>query len=227
MLADVTLAAGSHRNRTAGMCALEAVAWMAGESHSDEPRCVSPLLASFVRFWNDCGSTHDRHALKPFLESLVNTRDGMDALRAAAAGRWIIEIAVPAWLAAAGHGRSAQSLASMAGRMGEVGLHELRAARMLREELSREFRAEVDRTGSQPAPITSFEAAAWSAIAGRYSGRPAPVWYLLVESAWGAGWAAKRLCHLRDPTSARTIDAVLRDRSLDCLERLIALEPPV
>ncbi len=44
---------GSHPTREHGMCAMEMVAWLAGEQHSDEPECVCPTLASIVRTFND------------------------------------------------------------------------------------------------------------------------------------------------------------------------------
>jgi hypothetical protein len=44
---------GSHKSPDTGMCAMEAVAWLAGERHSDKPQCVCPVIASFLRTWND------------------------------------------------------------------------------------------------------------------------------------------------------------------------------
>ena len=42
-LADVPLKKGAHSSPDAGMCALEAAAWIAGEPHSDHPECVCPV----------------------------------------------------------------------------------------------------------------------------------------------------------------------------------------
>lgn len=44
---------GNHERPENGLCALEAVAWFAGEAHSDHPACVCPLIAQFVRSLND------------------------------------------------------------------------------------------------------------------------------------------------------------------------------
>jgi len=41
---------GSHDDGN-GKCGLEAVAWLAGEEHSDHPACVSPVLGDFCRCW--------------------------------------------------------------------------------------------------------------------------------------------------------------------------------
>lgn len=66
---------GSHPNRDDGMCAMEMVAWLAGEPHSDEPSCACPVLAAFTRACNDAmdDDTRDR-LLRPLVPLLVNTR---------------------------------------------------------------------------------------------------------------------------------------------------------
>lgn len=66
---------GAHPDRGAGMCAMEMVAWLAGEPHSDEPRCACPVLAAFVRACNDAMSDGARNRwLRPLVPQLVNTR---------------------------------------------------------------------------------------------------------------------------------------------------------
>ena len=44
----ITLARGAHDRRTDGVCVMEAVAWRAGEDHSDRPECASPVIAALV-----------------------------------------------------------------------------------------------------------------------------------------------------------------------------------
>lgn len=44
---------GNHERPEDGLCALEAVAWFVGETHSDHPECVCPLIAHFIRSLND------------------------------------------------------------------------------------------------------------------------------------------------------------------------------
>ena len=48
-LDTITLDSGSHDRRTDGVCVMEAVAWWAGEDHSDRPECVSPVIGAFLR----------------------------------------------------------------------------------------------------------------------------------------------------------------------------------
>lgn len=57
------------------MCAMEMVAWLAGEAHTDEPRCACPVLAALVRATNDGMSDRQREsALRPLVPLLVNSR---------------------------------------------------------------------------------------------------------------------------------------------------------
>ncbi|HEB51942.1 MAG TPA: hypothetical protein ENI87_01675, partial [bacterium] len=66
---------GAHPSRDDGMCAMEMVAWLAGEAHSDEPECACPVLAALVRACNDAMTDHARNRyLRPLVPLLVNTR---------------------------------------------------------------------------------------------------------------------------------------------------------
>lgn len=74
-LETVRLTYSGHPSRQAGVCLLEATAWLAGEEHSDHPQCVSRLLASFGRRLNDqlldLNSSDRRLDLEPKLRSLI------------------------------------------------------------------------------------------------------------------------------------------------------------
>ncbi len=50
---DLVLFSGGHRPSEGRMCVMEAVAWVAGEPHSDTPSCTNPAVASFARTLND------------------------------------------------------------------------------------------------------------------------------------------------------------------------------
>ena len=52
-LDEITLRHGSHTDRNSGVCLMEAVAWYAGEQHSDHPDCVCPVLGEMGRGLND------------------------------------------------------------------------------------------------------------------------------------------------------------------------------
>jgi len=51
--AAYTLRHGGHFTRDEGMCLLEAVAFLAGEPHSDAPECACPVLSAYGRKLND------------------------------------------------------------------------------------------------------------------------------------------------------------------------------
>src|SRR5690606_35073930 len=74
-LDEIELGAGAHDSREAGMNAMEAVAWIAGEPHSDTPECTCPVIAKFIRSWNDALPDEDRtRLLRPLLPALIGTR---------------------------------------------------------------------------------------------------------------------------------------------------------
>jgi hypothetical protein len=53
---------------------MEAAAWLADEPHSDHPQCVSPVIASFMRAYNDQVDDGTRQLLKPYVVKVLNTR---------------------------------------------------------------------------------------------------------------------------------------------------------
>jgi hypothetical protein len=71
-----TFGTGSHKTRQEGMCVMEAVAYVAGESHSDHPKCACPVISAFLRSWNDSIPEDDRRRelLSPFVFRLPGTK---------------------------------------------------------------------------------------------------------------------------------------------------------
>ena len=98
----IDLRKGSHQGREDGVCAMEAVAWLAGEPHSDQPQCACPVIAAFVISWNDSLPTdEDRNRiLKPFIPKLVGSRitAKVEERRSYLALDWLIRVHAPAWL---------------------------------------------------------------------------------------------------------------------------------
>src|SRR5262245_54913746 len=76
-LESLVLLRGSHDGRMKDgkptVCAMEAVAWLAGEGHTDHPVCVSPVLGAYVRRLNDVLDERGRQRLKPYLPRLIGT----------------------------------------------------------------------------------------------------------------------------------------------------------
>jgi hypothetical protein len=98
-LAAVRLDAGGHEDRADGVCLMEAVAWFAGQAHTDHPPCVSPVLAGFGRRLNDALPGGVRQDLVPLIPLLPGTAgDGRDSARGYLALDWLIRSWLPAWL---------------------------------------------------------------------------------------------------------------------------------
>ena len=92
---------GIHPTFESGACALELVAWMACEPHSDHPACVCPVIAAFVRSWNDGMDDRDRNRLLvPILPRLIGTSAGpqVEEKRAYMALDWLVRTHTPAFL---------------------------------------------------------------------------------------------------------------------------------
>jgi len=71
------LSRGSHASPRVGLCAMEAVAWLEGEEHTDHPNCVSDEVGMLMRTLNDTLFDWDRQLLIPYLPKCVGTyRDG-------------------------------------------------------------------------------------------------------------------------------------------------------
>ncbi len=83
--------------------AMEFVSWLADEPFSDHPACVSPVLGTFLRSWNDALDDGGRQKLKPFLPRAISTAsDGRDEERAWLCTDWLVRVCAPAWLELAG-----------------------------------------------------------------------------------------------------------------------------
>ena len=114
-LGTITLAKGAHPTREAGVCIMEATAWWAEEPHSDHPACVSPVIAAFLRTWNDGLPDGDRQMLVPLIPLVVGTATGAadDGTRAWMAADWLVRTHAPAWLRLAGLSEHADRLAGL------------------------------------------------------------------------------------------------------------------
>lgn len=81
-LRSLKLLVGAHEKREEGLCAMEAVAWLAGEPHSDAPVCACPVVTKYVIGLNDKFNDNERKLLKPYLKRIIGTRDGNAVKRA-------------------------------------------------------------------------------------------------------------------------------------------------
>lgn len=67
MSTDYSLAYGTHTTPKDGRCAMEWVSFLAGEPHSDDPSCVSPVLRAYCTTLNDTLEDGPRQLLQPYL----------------------------------------------------------------------------------------------------------------------------------------------------------------
>ena len=75
-LDEITLTVGQHNSPEAGMCAMEAAAWLAGEEHSDTPECVDETITEYVQVLNDHGGPEVRERLKSYVPQMLGTATG-------------------------------------------------------------------------------------------------------------------------------------------------------
>jgi hypothetical protein len=76
-----TLSQGRHRSPTAGVCVMELASMVSGEPFSDHPSTVSPVIAGFLRGYNDGVGSRRRPALKRFAVETLDTVAGRDVER--------------------------------------------------------------------------------------------------------------------------------------------------
>ena len=181
MSADYTLSYGTHATPADGRCAMEWVSYLAGEPHSDDPACVSPVLRAFCTTLNDSLEDGPRQRLRPYLARTIGTvDDGLDEVRSWMAMDWLIRTYAPAWLELAGLAESAQRVAGLAPVLDSASLH---AARVALGPARREARE------AWTAALGTARAKAWAPwTAGRAAAREA-AW----ASAGAAAWAAARV----------------------------------
>jgi hypothetical protein len=93
-----------HDRREDGMDIMEAVAWFAGEEHSDHPRCASEVVAAGLRSWNDDLDDAARQQLKAYVPLLVgsNALVAVELIRAWMALDSLVREHTPTWLREAG-----------------------------------------------------------------------------------------------------------------------------
>ncbi len=211
-LATITLKSGSHATREEGVCAMEAVAWLAGEPHSAAPKCASPVIGGFLRSWNDALTTDEsrQRLLLPLLPLAVSTRadDDTELMRSYMALDWLIRVHGATWLQLAGLDDYAKALS---------GLDELDSPMAVEKavpllDAAREV-AEAAGEAAWEAARAAAWAAAWEAAgeaAGETAGEAART------AAWAAAWeAAGGQLGMQPGTREAAWDAT-RESSLGC-----------
>jgi hypothetical protein len=96
----VRLSTGRHRSPDEGACIMEVVSMLAEEPFSDAPATACPVIATFLRSYNDLGNDDDRQALLACASSVVGSaRPAAEAGRIERCHELALELcrARPAW----------------------------------------------------------------------------------------------------------------------------------
>jgi hypothetical protein len=133
MTEPIILHAGSHSAPSDGtpreFCVNEGIAWIAGESWSDQPRCVDPAIRNLLIRLNDRWDDERRQRLVPFMLRAIGTAsDGRHKERVAVCREWLVRVALPEWMELAGRDDVAKRLRGLPDALVEENL-----LRILRE----------------------------------------------------------------------------------------------
>ena len=93
----VRLEAGGHPSPHQGMCVLELASVLAGDQFSGYPSSVCPVIATFLRCYNDELDDRRRQDLIPYAALVVGSRASrpVERRRARECRRWVVEVARP------------------------------------------------------------------------------------------------------------------------------------
>ena len=179
-LETVVLKVGNHASIEEGMCVMEAVSFVAGEPWSDSPACACPVVATFLRSWNDALPDDDRQQLKRYIPLLVGSKSTLEIerRRSAMAMDWLVRVQTTAWLRLAKLDTEADALASLPEIVDAATLNAALPALHTSQK-----KAAAARAAAWAASGAAARDAAWAA-SGAASGAAAR------DAAWDATWDA-------------------------------------
>ena len=223
----ISLKRGSHyKNLNLNACAMEAVAYLAGEPWSDSPACVCPVIATFVRSWNDSflsDAERDR-LLKGLIPEMVGTRNSIavEKRRSLLAVDWLIRIHTPAWLRLAKLNEHAKLLEALPELTDFAQCESL--VRVLKE-VKKDAAAAWAAAGAAACNATAAWAAA-RAAAGAAACNAACNATAAGDAAWDAAWAASGAASAAGDALAPTV-TFLQDSAVALVRRMIAVAEPL
>jgi len=80
----IRLSAGKHSSPKEGACVMELASMLAGESFTDHPACVCPVIGSFLRAYNDSVGDERRQDLYRYVSMVVGSLASAEIERARA-----------------------------------------------------------------------------------------------------------------------------------------------
>ena len=232
----IRLDRSSHHSFADGHCAMEVVAWLAGEGHTDAPACASPVLTRFTIRLNDRWSTEQRQALIPFLPRMVGTAgDGLDDARMEIARQALTGDLLAPWLRLAGMDAEADAISTANLTDLRALLDSVRAAAWRRRDqalapIREKVRAAV-REKLAERPAVAVAAAVAVAVADTVAVADAVAAGTRSGSYWPAYHAARPIfakaiedCAAPKLIAIRDLAAAQRGMALDLLDRMIKPE---
>lgn len=95
----VKLSRGKHSSPQRGACVMELASMLAGEPFSDRPDCVCPVLAGFLRVYNDHLDDDRRQDLFAYAARVVGSRSSasVEQARAARLVDWVLQTRYSGW----------------------------------------------------------------------------------------------------------------------------------
>jgi len=189
-LETLVLKRGAHDEQSQEMCIMEAVAFVAGEPWSDSPQCASPVIAAFLRSYNDSVSDDVRQTLKQYIPRLIGTRGSelLEEKRSLIAADWLVRTHTPAWLRLAGLTVQAEALESLPEITSMAQIPSIKGPiEVARQDAAAAWAAaraaawDAARAAARAAARDAARDAAWDAA-----------WDAARDAAWDAAWAAAR-----------------------------------
>lgn len=204
------LSKGKHTNPQDGKCAMEWVAYLAGEPHTDTPVCVSPVLTRFCIAFNDRLPDAERQKLRPYLARTIGTvGDGRDSERIRMCVEFLYDTAFPTLL---GHDEIAlgQLRELPTALVIENGLRvtEMRALRLQLRTIANDSRG---RALARLREVAGVAGVAWAAEA--------------AEAAWVAPGRVRQLIYDAAYKRGMELAAELNPKAFELLERMLPTEP--
>ena len=190
MTERIFLEKGNHPAESGKKCVNEFGAWVAGEEHSDMPRCFAPVAARFMMRLNDRLPDDLRQQLLPLAITMVGTNTGEadDEVRRWMLVDWAVHVAARYWFAEAGR----QDWCARVDALPEVKNRKTarEAARVLREIRAAAAAAYAYAAAAAAAAYAAAAAAAYAyaaaaayAYAAAAATRQRKAWLVLLPSA--------------------------------------------
>jgi hypothetical protein len=194
---SLVLKSGSHPEASREMCVMEAVAYVAGEKWSDEPKCACPIIGAFLRSWNDSIRDDARRTelLAPLVLRLVDSKSTkkVERMRADLALDWLSRVQTPIWLDMSESLKvHAAALRALKPLISTKAIRKSSAALVAARDASAAARAAAWDAAWDAASAAAWDAASAAAWDAASAAASAAAWDAASAAAWDAAWDAAR-----------------------------------